>query len=62
MIVPHSPDDGGDLAPGQGVVRLIGDGAAGEVAFHDAGRVQGLDAGIVRIGEGIGAGGFLLGI
>ena len=56
LIVLHSPDDGGDLAPGQGVVQLIDAGAAGGVSLHNAGCVQGLDAGVVRVGEGLDAG------
>lgn len=52
----HPPDDGGDLTAGQGVVGLISALAAGEVSFHNTGRVQGLNGGIRGIREGLDAG------
>ena len=55
-VVLHPPDDGGDLAPGQGVGGTEGAGAVVEVAFHDARGVQGLDIDVRGVGEGFHAG------
>ena len=55
LVVFHAPDDGGELAAGEGVAGLIGAGAVGEVALHDARGAEGLDIDVGRVGGDDGA-------
>ena len=53
VVVPHSPDDSGNLTAGEGVIGLIGAGAVGKIALDNTGGIQSLHVDVVGVGEGL---------